>query len=76
MTDNIELELISRRRAFSLLGLTAAFGLAAPATVLTVTDVEAQQPAPDVEPQTRAPGVEPQPRAPNTEPPTSGMTRR
>ena len=42
MTDRIKSELISRRRAFSLLGLAAAFAVAAPATVLTVSDVEAQ----------------------------------
>jgi hypothetical protein len=35
-------ELISRRRACSLLGLTAALGFAVPATVLTVSDAEAQ----------------------------------
>ncbi len=39
-------EMISRRKAFSLLGLAAAFGLAAAPTVLTVSDAEAQQPAP------------------------------
>ena len=33
-------EMISRRRAFSLLGLAAA-GLAVPATLLTVSDAEA-----------------------------------
>ena len=42
MTEKIELELISRRRAFSLLGLTAALSFAVPATVLTVSDAEAQ----------------------------------
>ena len=42
MTEKIELELISRRRAFSLLGLTAALSFAIPATVLTVSDAEAQ----------------------------------
>ena len=35
-------ELISRRRVCSLLGLTAALGFAVPATVLTVSDAEAQ----------------------------------
>ena len=44
MTEKIELELISRRRAFSLLGLTAALSFAVPATVLTVSDAEAQTP--------------------------------
>jgi hypothetical protein len=42
MTEKIKSELISRRTAFSLLGVTAAFALAVPATVLTVSDVEAQ----------------------------------
>ena len=37
-----ELEVISRRRAFSLLGLAVAAGLAVPATVLTVTNADAQ----------------------------------
>ena len=38
----LELEVISRRRAFSLLGLAVAAGLAVPATVLTVTNADAQ----------------------------------
>jgi hypothetical protein len=33
---------ISRREAFSLLGLAVAFGLAIPTTVVTVSDAEAQ----------------------------------
>jgi hypothetical protein len=39
--EKIKSELISRRRAFSL-GLAAALSLAAPATMLTVTDADAQ----------------------------------
>jgi len=35
-------EMISRRKAISLVGLAAAFGLAAAPTVLTVSDAEAQ----------------------------------
>jgi len=35
-------EMISRRKALSLVGLAAAFGLAAAPTVLTVSDAEAQ----------------------------------
>ena len=35
-------ETISRRKALSLMGLAAAFGLAAAPTVLTVSDAEAQ----------------------------------
>ena len=42
MTKKLKSELISRRTAFSLLGVTAAFALAVPATVLTVSDAEAQ----------------------------------
>jgi len=42
MTEKIKSELISRRTAFSLLGVTAAFALALPATVLTASDAEAQ----------------------------------
>ena len=45
MNKIVESEVISRRRALSLLGL-AALGLAVPTTVLTVSDAEAQQPAP------------------------------
>ena len=42
MTEKINSELISRRTAFSLLGLKAALGFAVPASVLTVSDAEAQ----------------------------------
>jgi hypothetical protein len=38
----INSEMISRRKALSLMGLAAAFGLAAAPTVLTVSDAEAQ----------------------------------
>ena len=41
MTKKLKSELISRRTAFSLLGVTAAFALAVPA-VLTASDAEAQ----------------------------------
>ena len=40
MSEKITLEAVSRRRVLSL--LAAAVGLAAPATVLTVPDAEAQ----------------------------------
>jgi hypothetical protein len=46
MSEKIKSEVISRRRALSLLGLAAAFGLAVPPTVLTVSDAEAQYTAP------------------------------
>jgi hypothetical protein len=39
--EKIKSELISRRRAFSL-GLAAALSLAAPATMLTATDANAE----------------------------------
>jgi hypothetical protein len=42
MSAIITSEMISRRKALSLMGLAAAFGLAAPPTVLTVSDAEAQ----------------------------------
>jgi hypothetical protein len=42
MSEKITSEMISRRRAFSLLGLAAALGFAVPTTVLTVSDAEAQ----------------------------------
>ena len=42
MSANIKSETISRRKALSLMGLAAAFGLAAAPTVLTVSDAEAQ----------------------------------
>jgi hypothetical protein len=42
MSERLNLELISRRRAFSLLGSAAALSLAVPATVLIATDAEAR----------------------------------
>jgi hypothetical protein len=42
MSEIIKSKPISRRRVFSLLGLTAAASLAVPATVLTATDAEAR----------------------------------
>jgi hypothetical protein len=45
MSQKIKSEMISRRRAFSLLGL-AALGFALPAEVLTASDAEAQPAAP------------------------------
>ena len=41
MSERYNLELISRRRAFSFLGLAAALSVAVPATVLIATDAEA-----------------------------------
>jgi hypothetical protein len=42
MSAIIRSEMISRRKALSMMGLAAAFGLAAAPTVLTVSDAEAQ----------------------------------
>jgi len=42
MSETIKLDVISRRKALSLMGLAAMFGLAASSTVLTVSDAEAQ----------------------------------
>ena len=44
MTEKTELELVSRRRAVSFLGLTATLSFAIPATVLAVSDAKAQTP--------------------------------
>ena len=42
MSAITQLEMISRRKAVSLMGLAAAFGFAAAPTVLAVSDAEAQ----------------------------------
>ena len=64
MSAIIKSEMISRRKALSLMGLAAAFGLAAAPTVLTVSDAEAQTAA--------APTAAP----PTAAAPTAGMERR
>ena len=43
MSEKIKSEMISRRGAFSLLGLAAALSLVVPATMLTATEAEAQR---------------------------------
>ena len=48
MSEKIKSDGISRRRGLSLLGLAAAFCLAAPATMLTVSEAEAQADKPAV----------------------------
>jgi hypothetical protein len=63
MSEIITSDLISRRRALSLMGWAAVLGLAAPAAVLSVSQAGARTPAP----------------APATPPPTTGtpgMERR
>ena len=42
MSEKINLKMISRRGAFSLLGVAAAMSLAVPATVMIATDAEAR----------------------------------
>jgi hypothetical protein len=42
MTEKLKSGMISRRGAFSLLGLAAAFSLAVPVAVITATDAEAR----------------------------------
>ena len=42
MSEITKSEVMSRRRTLSLFGLAAAFGLAAPSMLLTVSDAEAQ----------------------------------
>jgi hypothetical protein len=64
MSAIIKSETISRRKALSLLGLAAAFGLAATPTILTVSDAEAQT--------TAAPTA----AAPTATAPTAGVARR
>ena|SRR2546423_184928 len=61
MSAKIEMEMISRRRAFSILG--AALGLAVLPTILTVSEVEAQ-------PSTTTP------QTGTTTPPQTGTERR
>ena len=42
MSEKIKSEMISRRGAFSLLGLATALGLAVPTTVMTMSNAEAE----------------------------------
>ena len=42
MSETVKSEGISRRKALSLMGLTAVLGLATATTVLTVSDADAQ----------------------------------
>ena len=68
MTEKTEAKVISRRRAFSILGL-AALSLAMAPTVLTVSDAEAQQPS-------TASGTGTAPKTGATSAPQSGAQRR
>ena len=69
MSAIIKSKTISRRKALSLMGLAAAFGLAAAPTVLTVSDAEAQTAA---APTAAAPTA----AAPTAAAPTTGTERR
>ena len=64
MSAIIKSEMISRRKALSVMGLAAAFGLAAASTVLRVSNAEAQTAAAPTAP------------APAATAPTAGMERR
>jgi hypothetical protein len=75
MSERIASEVISRRRALSFLGL-AALALGVPATVLRVSDAEAQQPTPEARGQTGAPTAVAQTGEPTTVGQTAGMERR
>src|SRR5215831_14437687 len=67
---------ISRRGAFSLLGLAAALGFVVPTTLLITSDAEAQAQPTTPAPSAPAPsGPAPSGAAP-TVPATPGMTRR
>src|SRR5262249_50453098 len=70
-------EVISRRKALSLLGI-ATLGLTVPATVLTVSDAEAQQPAPGPAPlfPGTAPATAPQTGTERRQERRTGRTRR
>ena len=57
MSEIITSDLISRRRALSLMGWAAVLGFAAPAAVLTASHAGAQTPAPPP-PTTGTPGME------------------
>ena len=56
MSEKIKSEMISRRRALSLLGL-GALSLALPGTLLMVTDAEAQQAVPSSPPPASTPSA-------------------
>jgi hypothetical protein len=64
-------KMLSRRDAFSLLGLTAALGFAVPTTALMTSDAEAQ--AQPIAPASSAPAT---PAPATSAPATSGMERR
>ena len=74
--SNMSEKLISRRGAFSLLGLGAAVAFAVPTTMLTESDAEAQMQPTAPAPTAPAPSAPPPAATAPTAPATSGMTRR
>jgi hypothetical protein len=73
---NMSEKLISRRSAFSLLGLGAALGFAVPPTVLMTSDADAQAQPIAPAPTSPAPTAPAPTAAAPTAPATSGMNRR
>jgi len=67
---------ISRRGAFSLLGLAAALGFGVPATMLTMSDAEAQTQPTAPAPSAPAPSAPAPSASTPSAPATSGMNRR
>ena len=68
--------MISRRGAFSLLGLAAALGFGVPTTMLTMSDAEAQAQPTDPAPSPPAPSTPAPSASTPSAPATSGMNRR
>jgi hypothetical protein len=69
-------QLISRRGAFSLLGMAAALGFAVPTTMLMESGAEAQMQPTAPAPNTPAPATPAPTATAPTAPATSGMNRR
>jgi hypothetical protein len=69
-------KMLSRRDAFSLLGLTAALGFAVPTTALMTSDAEAQAQPIAPAPSAPAPSAPATPAPATSAPATSGMERR
>ena len=68
--------MISRRGAFSLLGLAAALGFGVPTTMLTMSDAEAQAQPTAPAPSAPAPSTPAPSASTPSAPATSGMNRR
>jgi hypothetical protein len=74
--SNMSERLISRRGAFSLLGLGAALGFAVPTTMLMESDAEAQMQPTAPAPRTPAPTTQPMQPMPNSPPGGRSVVRR